>query len=45
MLLWGMKAAQRIRYLEQSLIISSAVSDLLNKFKLRNYEYHFELIY
>ena len=41
----GMKSAQRIRYLEESLIISSAVSDLLNKFKLRNYQYHYELIY
>jgi len=45
MLFMGMKAAQQIRYLKESLIISSAISDLLNKFKLRNSEYHFDLIH
>ena len=44
MLIMGMKSAQKIRYFEESLFISSAVSDLLNKFKLKDYHYHYELI-
>ncbi len=44
MLIMGMQSAQRIRYFNESLTISSAVSDLLNKFKLEDYQYHYELI-
>jgi hypothetical protein len=44
MLFMGMKAALQIRYLQESLNISAAISDLLNKFKLRNYHYHHQLI-
>ena len=43
-LFMGMRAAAKIRYLDECLIISEAISDLLNKFKVRNYEYHYQLI-
>jgi hypothetical protein len=40
----GMKSATKIRRFQVSVNISEIISDLLNKFKVRNYEYHFEII-
>ena len=43
-LFMGMKSATKIRYLKESLYISREISDLLNSFRIRNYNYHFELV-